>query len=222
MPNVRSIVLANNEIYHVFNRSVANAEIFLGVKNTNRALDLLKYYKNNSKVKFSIFNKMTDDAKNEISQNNNKFPIVQIYAYCLMPNHFHVLIKQMTDKGIEKFLSNFQNGFAKYFNIRDKRSGALFQRPFKAKHVSTDEEFLHLSRYIHLNPVTSFIMNFEKLKGSEITSLPQYLAKNTKGYVNTDFLYGMIRSQKKYLDFLSNQVDYQRRLSKIRHLIIEK
>jgi len=220
MPNVRTVVLATNEIYHVYNRSVANEEVFNSPKNIKRALDLISYYKCSNKLRFSFFTKLDEESKSYYLETNNN-PLVEIYAYCLMPNHFHLLLKQLSDNGIEKFVGNFQNAFAKYYNIRKRRFGALFQRPFKAKHISSDEELLHLSRYIHLNPVTSFLTRFEDLKNSPITSLPAYLGKSNR-FTNIKVIVNIIKTQEKYLKFLEDQIDYQRKLSKIRHLVIEK
>lgn len=222
MPNKRSVVLATNEIYHVYNRSVANEEIFTTSKNIDRVLGLIRYYKDSSDLRFSFFNKLDQEEKNEYLKSKKIIPLVEIYTYCLMPNHFHLLVKQLSENGIEKFLSNFQNGFAKYFNLKNKRFGTLFQRPFKAKYVSSDEEFLHLSRYIHLNPVTSYLVDFDSLKKSPVTSLPYYLKGNSDSFIETNQIYNIIKTPVKYLKFLENQIDYQRKLNKIKHLIIDK
>ena len=214
--------MANGEIYHVYNRTVANEETFSNSRGISRALDLIQYYKYASNLRFSFFNKLPPEAKGEYLKSTKRAALVEIYAYALMPIHFHLLVKQISDKGIEKFLSNFQNGYARYYNIRNKRFGALFQRPFKAKHVSTDEELLHLSRYIHLNPVTSYITEFENLKTSPITSLSYYLSDMTNKFINTELVGRLANSRDKYLKFVKDQVSYQRQLSKIRHLLIEK
>ncbi|QQS38813.1 transposase [Candidatus Woesebacteria bacterium] len=221
MPNKRSVVFATNEIYHTYNRSVANEEIFNNSRNINRALDLINYYKNLSNLRFSYFVKLSQDKKNEHLKSKKIIPLVEVYAFSIMPNHFHLLVRQLSENGIEKFLSNFQNSFAKYYNIRNKRYGALFQRPFKAKHVAGDKELLHLSRYIHLNPVTSFMLDLEELKTSNLTSFPHYL-KPVNNLVNSDLIIKLAGSKTKYLQFVSNQVDYQRKLGKINHLIIKK
>ena len=221
MPNTRSVVFANDEIYHVYNRSVANEEIFITSKYINRVLALIRYYKDVSDIRFSFFNNLDYEKKLEFLKSKTSLPLVEIYAYSLMPNHFHILVKQLSENGIKIFLSNFQNGFAKFYNIKNKRFGALFQRPFKAKHVSSDEEFLHLSRYIHLNPVTSYLITFNNLKKSSITSLPYYLNNHDNSFINTKQIISMIKTPDKYLQFLHDQIDYQRKLNRIKHLILE-
>lgn len=158
MSGRRNIVFAEGEYYHVFNRSTASEQVFTRKKDIKRALDLISFYRYKQSLRFSFYDRLKDEEKKMYLQKlSGVTPIVEIYAYSLMPNHYHLLLKQESEMGIQKFLSNFQNSFAKYFNIKNKRFGTLFQRPFKAKHIETEEELLHLSRYIHLNPVTSYI-----------------------------------------------------------------
>ena len=223
MSGKRNLVFANDEFYHCFNRSTAGEEIFVKKRDINHALDLLSFYRYQQTLRFSFFERLKEDVKkNYLYELKEKSPIVDIFAYAFMPNHFHILIRQNEENGIQTFLSNMQNGFAKYYKIRNKRFGALFQRPFKAKHVSTDEELLHLSRYIHLNPVTSYLTDFEHLKTSAITSLPYYMNNNDDDWVSKEFVLALIKTSGKYIKFLEDQIDYQRKLNKIRHLIIEK
>ncbi|MBU0569566.1 transposase, partial [Patescibacteria group bacterium] len=140
-------------------------------------------------------------------------------SFALMPNHFHLLLRQTKTKGVEKFLTDLQNSFAKYFNIRYKRGGSLFQKPFKAKRLSSDEEFLHVSRYIHLNPVTSFLIKCEELKKYPWTSYPSYVRESEEGFIDTNFILNLTGSKKRYEKFISNQVDYQKKLHLIKNLV---
>ena len=138
-----------------------------------------------------------------------------------MPNHYHFLVKQLRDNGLARFVSNFQNSFAKVFNIKNDRDGALFQNSFKAKRVETDEQFVHVSRYIHLNPVTAYLIKFNELKDYPLTSFPNYVYENKDLFVNTKFLLGMFKSAENYIKFVADQVGYQRELALVRDLIIE-
>lgn len=83
-------------------------------------------------------------------------PFISIVSYCLMNNHFHLLIRQLRDYGVSKIMQKILNGYTKYFNARYKRTGRLFESAFKSVLVSSSEQLLHVSRYIHLNPI-SFI-----------------------------------------------------------------
>ena len=223
MSGNRNVILANDEFYHVFNRTVASDPAFIQAKDVRRVLDLLNFYRYEQNLRFSFFDRLTNELKEiYLEKLSHQKPLIDIYAYSLMPNHFHLLLKQISEEGIRIFLSNFQNSFARYFNVKNKRFGSLFQRPFKAKHIQTDEELLHLSRYIHLNPVTSYLMEFEKLKESNLTSFSKYLkTNNVNSFINTEFLIKIAGSRYKYEKFVTNQVDFQRKLAKIKHLTFE-
>jgi len=77
--------------------------------------------------------------------------LVDFVAYCLNPNHYHFIVRQRQERGIERFMHKMGMGYAKYFNIRHKRSGSLFQGKFKAVHLETNEQLLHTSVYVNLN-----------------------------------------------------------------------
>ncbi|MFH1561241.1 MAG: transposase [Patescibacteria group bacterium] len=221
MSGKRNLVFAENEYYHAYNRSTANEQIFAKKQDVKRALDIISFYRYKQALRFSFYNRLKHDDKKEYLQKlPNKKSLVTIYAYSLMPNHYHLLLKQNSANGIQKFLSDFQNGFAKYFNVKNKRSGSLFQRPFKAKHIETEEELLHISRYIHLNPTTSYMMEFEELKKNHLTSLPLYL-NNEQTFVNTGFITGSFGNSAKYEKFVADQVDYQKKLADIKHLLLK-
>ena len=136
-----------------------------------------------------------------------------------MPNHLHILLKQMQDGGIREFLSNFQNGYAKYYNLRQNREGGLFQSPFKSKRIAKDKDLLQVSRYIHLNPVTSFIIEFPQLKDYPFTSFPDYLKENKSSFIKTDLIIKLVGSRENYIKFISDRVDCQRNLDFIKHLV---
>lgn len=218
----RKQVLVTNEIYHVFNRSVGHEEILVPVRELTRALDLIDYYRFPQKIRYSQFKVLPRQVKEAYLLNLKKeSPLVRIYSFSLMPNHYHLLIKQRQNRGISKFISNFQNSFAKYFNIKNNRHGALFVNPFKAKRVETDEEFSHISRYIHLNPVSSFLIEIEELPTYPWTSLSWYKDENKNRFVDTNMLMEMFGSVEKYLKFVADQTDYQRRLEIVKGLVIE-
>lgn len=218
----RRFVLANNEIYHVFNRSIARTEIFSSKNNLNKGFEIIDYYRFPQKLRLSKFKSLTSELKKQyLTLLDKTTHLVEIYAYAFMPNHYHFLLKQLQDKGISKFISNFQNSFAKVFNLKNDRNGALFQNAFKAKRIETDEQFIHVSRYIHLNPVTSYLIEFDKLLNYEWTSFPTYATEQEISFINTEFLLNMFVSKDQYIKFVSDQVDYQRKLALIKDLTLE-
>lgn len=220
----RKTPLVVGEIYHVFNRSIAREPIFLHNKHYQRGLDLLDFYRfNRPPLRFSHYNRLPQSQKNEFLENLRNFDKrVIILAYCLMPNHVHFLFKQLIENGIASFMSNFQESYAKYFNIREERSGALFQSMFKAVRVETDEQLLHVTRYIHLNPLTSYVIkNIEELDNYPWCSFADYMGKQDFGIVDKEEVLGYFPSIKQLREFTADQVKYQRELAKIKHLIME-
>lgn len=220
----RRVVLADNEIYHVFNRSIGSQHIFAQNQkfNLSKALEIVNYYRFPQKIRLSRFKNLSTELKKQyLNAVENVTPLVEIYVFAFMPNHFHFLLKQIKDKGIATFVANFQNSFAKVFNLKNNRNGALFQNAFKAKRIVIDEQFIHVSRYIHLNPVTSYIIEFDKLASFEWTSFPAYSANEQIPFISSDFLLKMFGTKEKYAKFVADQVDYQRNLAQIKDLMID-
>lgn len=209
-------------MYHIFNRSIGKEDVFSSKLGLRRVFKILDYYRFPQKIRLSKFRDLPKDSKDDYFRKFRKLiPLVEIYAYSFMPNHYHLLIKQLQENGIVRLISNFQNSFAKVFNLKNKRHGGLFQNSFKAKRLETEEEFLHVSRYIMLNPVTSYLIEFNNLANNLRSSYCCYLDKEKNMFVNTKFLLGRFNSKKSFIRFISNQIDYQRKLSLIKKLIIE-
>lgn len=219
----RKTPIAIGEIYHVFNRSIAKQPIFLSTKDYSRAVEVFKFYQyEKPPLRFSFYNRLPVKQKQEFLENLPKIakPIVDIICFCLMPNHVHFLLKNLTEKGIARFMSNFQNSYAKYFNTKNKRTGTLFQPMFKAVRIESDEQLLHVSRYIHLNPVTSYLIEMEDLNNYLWSSYHDYLSKQPTD-IKKDQILNFFKNTSDYEKFVSDQVNYQRELEKIKHLALE-
>jgi putative transposase len=215
-------ILSTNEFYHVFNRSIANQPIFNDIYYLNKIIKIVNYYRFKQKIKLSKFNLLPNRIQNEYLEDiQESSSLVEIYCFTFMPNHYHFLLKQLQDKGISKFVSNIQNSFAKNFNLMNDRNGSLFQTGFKSRRIITNEDFIHISRYIHLNPVTSKIINFEKLLNYPFTSLSWYFNTNSNKFINTKYLLNYFQNFNNYVEFLRNQVEYQQKLKEIKDLLIE-
>lgn len=143
----RKIVFAPGEYYHVYNRGVEKRDIFLSDGDRLRFQRLLYIANGDNAVVYKLIQGLPLD---KIERGNQ---ICSIGAYCLMPNHFHILLKETREGGISKFLAKLTTSYSMYFNTRHKHSGALFQGVFKAEHVGRDEYLKYLYAYIHLNPV---------------------------------------------------------------------
>ena len=137
-----------------------------------------------------------------------------------MPNHFHLLLQQLTDGGISKFIKHIGDSYTRYFNTKKERVGPLFQGAFKAVHVETNDQLIHLSRYIHLNPLVSFIVKEENFLSYPWSSLQIYLKKR-HNFVNPKPVLEQFKTNDEYLQFVLDQIDYGKELEKIKHLILE-
>ncbi len=219
----RRTLIVSGEIYHIFNRSVGKQPIFLSVRDYQRGLDTIKFYRfERPSLRFSFYDRLKENEKEKFMSEllEKGTPIVEIFCFCLMPNHMHFLLKGLTEHGISQFIGNLQNSYAKYFNKKYKRTGTLFQQNFKAVRIESDEQLMHVSRYIHLNPVTSYLIKPENIDSYEWSSFKAYLRKDSE-MVNADPIMNNFKSHDKYRRFVLDQVDYQRRLDAIKHLIME-
>lgn len=224
MTNIRKVILTDNQIYHIFNRAIDRQTIFTTKWEYKRAIETLKYYRfANLPFKFSqSLNLPKDDRQKiilELSRKNEK--LVEFIAFCIMPNHFHFLIKQLKPNGISKFISDFTNSYTRYFNTKHERKGHLFEGLFKAVLVESEEQLMHLSRYIHLNPVASFIIKQEELENYNWSSFPEYLELSDENLCDKGLVMSMFSTLEEYKKFVTDQVKYAQELEKIKHLILE-
>lgn len=223
MATNRKVVFRNGEIYHVFNRGVDRRSIFTNTKEFERAKNLVKFYRHKDiPIRFSQVNQQPQEARDQILNDLYKSDrLVDILAFCIMPNHFHFLLKQNYERGIPVFIANFTNAYTKYSNIRHQRIGPLFEGVFKAVFIESTEQLLHVSRYIHLNPVTSCIIEENQLDSYDWSSYPEYLFLSREEIAQKKLILDMFKSAKDYQEFVVNQIDYGSKLETIKHLILE-
>lgn len=212
MPS-RIIPFVNNEYYHIFNRGVAKMQIFNNSYDYTRFMETALYYLlDGPKPKFSIFSPTTT-----ILNTNKK--IIEIICYCLLPNHFHFLLQQKREGGITEFLSKLSNSYTKYFNIKNKRIGPLLQGDFKAVHIETNEQLLHLTRYIHLNPLVGYIT--KDLDVYQWSSYPEYISITNSSVCNKGVILDQFPSPDAYKQFVLDQEDYGKKLEMIKHQLLD-
>ncbi|VAX35180.1 hypothetical protein MNBD_UNCLBAC01-946 [hydrothermal vent metagenome] len=151
----------SGEYYHVFNRSIEKFKIFDSPRDFQRMVYLIRYYQlKGNKESFSCFSRFKEVRNSGldrrlVSLKKEMLKCVEILSYCIMPTHIHLVIKQIDEGGISLFMRNILNGYAQYFNKKYNRNGPLWTGRFKAEHVETDEQLVHLTRYVHLNPTTA-------------------------------------------------------------------
>jgi len=143
---------AAGNYYHVYNRGVDKKVIFKDDQDYAYFLSLLKKYltpKQSRRGDHRLYPSYADE--------------VELVAFCLMPNHFHLFLYQSSDRGVERLLKSVSVSYSMYFNKRHSRMGTLFQQRYRAAHISSIEHFLYLSYYIHLNPADYRRWNWSSL-----------------------------------------------------------
>ncbi len=146
------------QIYHVLNRGVDKRKIFLEKSDYMRFIhDLFEFNDTESVVnltyRFTRTTRVVDTNNFKISEQHKRKLLVEILAFCAMPNHYHLLLKARTVEGIPEFMKKLNMGYSKYFNTKYERSGTLFEGRYKSVPVGSEAHFIHLPFYIHLNPL---------------------------------------------------------------------
>ena len=179
---IRPVPIVAGEYYHIYNRGTDKRILFRDDIDYQRFLKLL--YLSNSVDRINVRNILRKD--NEPYAYERGTPLVSIGTYCLMPNHFHILLTPYVENGVSTFMQKLGTGYSMYFNKRHNRTGTLFEGPFKAKWAGSDVYLKYLYAYIHLNPlklwgrqtVANEPNNQETLaflKNYNYSSLPDYL-----------------------------------------------
>lgn len=146
---MKKVELVNNEIYHIYNRGTDKRNIFMDQSDYYRFLRCLTDF--NDLNPTLDWRREKDFSDTEVEP--PKIKVVDIVAYCLMPNHYHLLLRQISDGGVVKFMRKLGTGYTMYFNLKNERSGVLFQGRYKAKHVDDNTYLQLLINYIHANPL---------------------------------------------------------------------
>lgn len=181
---------AVDSLYHIYNRGVEKRTIFLENGDYFRFIYNL-YEFNDETPAENLYYKRFALQSYEIESHKSKrkrSKLVNIIAFCLMPNHFHFLLEQVAENGIVKFMHKLGIGYSMYFNKKYERVGGLFQGRFKAVLLADDAHFFYLPHYIHLNPLELFIPNLkEKEKKINIEKALEFL-KNYRWSSYLDFI----------------------------------
>ncbi len=209
-------------IYHVTNKSIADFVIFNNPYEYSRMLLAMRYYQSGKRgVNLSRFIRSDKSKGNcynyEIVIPPGKEKFVNIIAYCLMPTHIHLILEELKDRGIPIFINNLLNSYTRYFNIKHNRKGPLWQSRSKKILVKSNEQLLHLTRYIHLNPVTAYLVN--KPEEWPYSSYKEYIhdMKHVEMICKYEDLLTINRDT--YKEFVEQGISYQRELAHIKNLL---
>ncbi len=144
------------EIYHVLNRGVDKRDIFMDKQDNLRFIHDLYEFNDQERVESTYYKFRDYGINGKIGagkKHKQRKPLVDILAFCLMSNHYHLMLSSKTEKGISLFMQKLNAGYVKYFNQKHERSGTLFQGRYKKILVTSNTHFLHLPFYIHFNPL---------------------------------------------------------------------
>lgn len=222
---LRKDPLEVGEVYHVMNKSIAGFKIFNGDDDYGRLLHTLEYFAIDEAIpKFSYFldrgreaNRTFELYLDQCFPNPNRR--ADLVAYCLMPTHFHLILKPRIENGISLMMHDALNSYSHYFNIKHKRKGPLWVGPFKNVLVDSDEQLQHLTRYLHLNPATAQLV--KKPEDWLFSSYPEYITPNKVKRPICHFSELLDFKPCEYRKFVEDQADYQRELAQIKHLTLE-
>jgi putative transposase len=216
MPQRRT-PLANNEVYHIYNRSIAGYQIFNNEWDYERILSSLSFYKSSTPIcKFANYLEFKNAIGAETYTYGADGKLVDILAFCIMPTHIHLILSQLADDGISLFLNRISKSYSQYFNNKHKRNGPLWESRFNNVLVETDEQLLHLTRYIHLNPTTAHLVNDPK--DWKYSSYNEYMANGNTNICNFK---NYIAIDKSYISFVNDHIGYQRELAIIKNLCLD-
>ena len=196
MPSKYSLkVYVEDGIYHVYNRGVDKRSIFVDEQDYKVFLSYLKRYLTKLDKKDEVGPRLHTRWKKGLDTK------IHLLAYCLMENHFHLILKQISRDAITTFMRCIMNSYTKYFNKKYERVGPLFQGKFKALLVDKDDYLFHLTTYIHLNPIahreTITRSDLEEVAGYSYSSYQDYLGDRNTSWVKKDFV----------LDFFSKLIN---------------
>lgn len=205
--------------YHIYNRGVAKQIIFNDNADFQQFSNTLSFYLEESPESGLSSSKKKSDFIKKYLTSEPKKPIVAIHAYCLMPNHFHLLIQQLVDNGISTFLRRTQLSYTRYYNVRYERVGPLLQGTFRAIPVENDQQLLHLSRYIHLNPfVAKLSVNPHDYLWS---SLSNFYKKINSRLCKPSFVLEVFNSTGEYQRFIEDYASYAQDIHELKQQLID-
>lgn len=196
--NSRKTYVANS-FYHAYNRGVEKRQIFFEDEDYRVFLNLLKRH---------LAKEYQKDVRGRIYQNYHND--LELLAFCLMPNHYHLLFYLKEDSSVlQNFMRLVANAYSSYFNRKYDRIGHLFQDRFKASHILMDDYLQHISRYIHLNP--------KEYKSYEWSSLPYFLGKKQASWIKPDRIIELFNSVQEYEDFTDDYISHKEMLDEVKH-----
>jgi len=215
---MRKTIFANDEYYHIYNRGVDKRKVFLAMRDYKRFILGINEF-NNEKLTVSLRDKQNINSRSHASGNLGKDPLVEIIAYCLNPNHYHFILKQLKERGIEKFMHRLGTSYSKYFNIKNGRNGTLFQGPFKDIHIDSNEYLLYLSAYVNAN---NFIHGYSKDKSWQFSGFLDYIGERDEKICNKEVILSQFRNARDYEEFMNKNASHLKEKKGLEKYLLEE
>jgi len=232
--------LVNGELYHVISRTVGDTVVFEDEKDFYRGIFSIYEFNNNNPVEIWLrrqqrkVEKLLESSGRQTSQDSDKRDrIVEVLAFSFMPNHLHLILRQIKDNGITEFMRKVNGGYAKYFNEKYDRKGHLFNK-FKAVHIRDDDQLKNVFVYVHTNLISLIepgwkekgVENSEKVKdfleNNKRHSYPDYLGKkNFPSVTQRDFLLELMGGVEGCKAEVDNWIMYKKELKDFGDIVLE-
>lgn len=210
----RKVQFITGEYYHIFNRGVDKRDIFLDEKDLDRFFQSMQ--------EFNVADPIGSIYENSFRKNRELGSgapklkkLVEFVCYCLSPNHYHFLLRQLSNKGIEKFMQKM-GGYPKYFNEKYNRSGALFQGPFKAVNIDSEDYLVYLSIYINKNNDIHGTQN-----GLSRSSWNEYIASNNNGVCSKNIILEQFDSLEEYKKYSKEALNWAKENKEAKKYLLE-
>ncbi len=221
---MRHTEFANDEYYHIFNRGVDKREVFLDPDDYVRFLTGMKEF-NNGLIREERLRKAEKSESDSESESDSDFPasteekLVEIVCYCLNPNHYHLILKQLQENGVSKFMQKVGTGYTNYFNIKQSRSGTLFQGKFKSIHIDSNDYLLYLSAYVNAN---NFIHGYnENMEDWPYSSYLNHIGKRKGTLCGVESVLGQFEDAEEYAEFVKGNALHLKEKKEMEKYLLE-
>lgn len=213
---MRKTLFVPGEYYHIYNRTIQNTPDFKDNKQAERLAQsfLISNSTNSSRAFQFLRNNKNASLEDALKITKEGEKLVDILCYSIMPDHYHLLIKELKENGISSFIRKCNISIAKYVNIKNDRRGALFEGRFNAKHISDNNYLRHLSLYINLNPldiISGREWRIGELKDwlSKKGKLINYPWSSARAFLDDEYDDPIISGTEIILDQFDNRKDYE-------------
>jgi len=208
----RKTKFAVGEYYHIYNRGTDKRKVFMDNADCQRFVEsilLMNDEKDGMMICWRDFKKAHPETNlQDFLKSNFRKPLVVFNAYCLNQNHTHFILRQESEKGIEKFMQRLGTGYTKYFNKKHGRSGVLFQGAFKSVHIDNNDYLLYLSAYVNMNHFVHGYQDEQPEKIWPYSSMPIYMGKRNDIKCDTSVILSQFKNAPDYEKFAKENALY--------------